>query len=48
MLLSALLFFFNANVAQNLSNKELKALEKLSKNNKLVVQEAHKGHGLSS
>ena len=35
--------FYNANVPTSLSDEELKALEKLSKNNNLVVQKADKG-----
>ena len=38
--------FYNANVPQNLSDKELKALEKLSKNNNLVVQKADNGNSM--
>ena len=34
--------FYNSNVPQNISDEELKALEKLSKNNSLVDQKADK------
>ena len=36
--------FYNANIPQNLSDEELEALEKLSKDNNLVVQKADKGN----
>ena len=35
--------FYNKNVPQNLSDEGLRALEKISKNNNLVVQKADKG-----
>ena len=38
--------FYNENFPRNLSNGELKALEKLSKKNKLVVQKADKGDSM--
>ena len=38
--------FYNANVPQHLSDEELKALEKLSKNNNLVIQKADKGNSV--
>jgi len=38
--------FYNANVPQNLSDEELEALEKLSKNNNLIVQKADKGNSV--
>ena len=34
--------FYNANVPQNLSNEELEPLDRLSKNQNLVVQKADK------
>ena len=34
--------FYNANVPQNLSNEELESLDRLSKNQNLVVQKADK------
>ena len=38
--------FYNANIPQNLSDEELEALEKLSKNNNLVVPKADKGNSV--
>ena len=38
--------FYNANIPQNLSDEELEALEKLSKDNNLVVQKADKGNSV--
>ena len=38
--------FYNATVLQNLSDEELEALERLSKNKNLVVQKAHKGNSM--
>ena len=38
--------FYNANVPQNLSEEELEALDRLSKNKNLVVQKADKGNSV--
>ena len=38
--------FYNANIPQNLSDEELEALEKLSKDNNLVVQKTDKGNSV--
>ena len=38
--------FYNANVPQNLSDKELEALDRLSKNKNLVIQKADKGNSM--
>ena len=38
--------FSNANVPQNLSDKEVEALDRLSKNQNLVVQKADKGNSV--
>ena len=38
--------FYNANVPQNLSDEELEALDRLSKNKNLVVQKADKGNSM--
>ena len=38
--------FYNANVPQDLSDKELEALDRLSKNKNLVVQKADKGNSM--
>ena len=38
--------FYNANIPQNLSDEELEAIEKLSKDNNLVVQKADKGNSV--
>ena len=38
--------FYNTNVPQNLSDEEVKACDKLSKNNNLVVQKADKGNSV--
>ena len=38
--------FYDANVPQNQSNEELKAVKKLSKNNNVVVQKADKGNSV--
>ena len=38
--------FYDANFPQNLSDEELEALEKLSKDNNLVVQKADKGNSV--
>ena len=38
--------FYNANISQNLSDEELETLEKLSKDNNLVVQKADKGNSV--
>ena len=37
---------YNANVSQNLCDKELEVLEKLSENNDLVVQKGDKGNSV--
>ena len=38
--------FYNAKIPQNLSDEKLEALEKLSKDNNLVVQKADKGNSV--
>ena len=38
--------FYNANVPQNLSDEELEARDRLSKNNNLVVQKVDKGNSV--
>ena len=38
--------FYNANVPQNLSDEELEALDRLSKNKNLLVQKADKGNSV--
>ena len=40
------LHFYNGTVLQNLSDEELEALERLSKNKNLVVQKAHKDNSM--
>ena len=42
MLLWIYFCFYNANVPQNLSDKELEALDTISKNKSLVVQKVNK------
>ena len=39
--------FYNVNVPQNLSDEELEALDRLSKNTNLVVQRVDKGNSVS-
>ena len=39
--------FYNANVPQNLSDKELEALNRLSKNKNLVVHKVDNGNSLA-
>ena len=38
--------FYNANVPQNLSDEELEALDRLSKNKNLLVQKTDKGNSV--
>ena len=38
--------FYNANVPQNLSDEELEALDRLSKNKDLLIQKADKGNSV--